>query len=88
MTMKSHDYMTFVLYPIPFNLEIFNEGVDSFPVKKPHPTKLSTSLPLSLSQELIEETSMNSALSLNEQSTVGLIIRRKIHSGKPLPKSY
>jgi hypothetical protein len=27
-------------------------------------------------------------MAINEQNSIGLLIRRKIHSGKPLPKSY
>lgn len=47
---KNHDYMQFILYPIPFNVDIFNEGIQDFPVKRKPFFKPMTNLPVSLSQ--------------------------------------
>lgn len=51
---KNHEYMVFLLYPIPFNIEIFTEGFEEFPVRRTPTIKPPGNLPLSLSQELIE----------------------------------
>jgi hypothetical protein len=53
VTIKNHNYMTFLLYPIPFNLEIFTEDTETFPVKKQPAMRPPSNLPLSLSQQII-----------------------------------
>lgn len=63
--MKNHEYLLFILYPIPFNLEIFTEGFEEFPFKRQPMIKPAGNLPLSLSQELLEETNTLTSLTLN-----------------------